>query len=513
MDLAKKIIIYSLGLASIGLAIAVISAGYLVLMPDSELFGYHYLTGSLVNQTDEYTEGLNDYEAIEVDSNRFDISLYPVDSNSIEVDFANNASGFTQEDINKFDYTYTYDNVNKTIKLKVEEPSKGIIFYNKAYINIGIPNTVDAKDINIKSSGGQVILGEETPFGNLDPLTFNTSNLTIENTKAPMKLQNFTVTENFSISNVSGRTDILNNVDTNVEINSEIGSFTFGEGTQTYDIAGDLVIQASNAYVKAGNVGGNATYNYETGSGLIKLKEVSKDVDIRTSNTQVHIESALKNVTIISEYNTIKIDNIGIQEDSGNYNAVLNITNGSIEIGSIYYALDVVSTRGNVTVDNAYWDANITTTYGDVSINYNENAPRIKDVQDQHSYLTLNVETTEGSIEATNLKTETSLNVASGSSTASIQAEFLEINLGNTINAGRKEINVVIPPLENYDLKAITSNGGVDILAADAYKTEWTQNDVDSETGKFVYEKSIQSGSVVNTITITSTAGTINVTV
>lgn len=511
MNLVKKIILYMIGVIAIVFVAVIVACAYLVFVPDSQIYGYHYLSGDIVTSTEEYTDGLLTYENIEVESYGFDIMLYPQDEklDKVMITFENNANGFTKEEITTFDYMYSYDSLTKTIKVKVDEPYSGLMFYSKAYIKIGVPETTVAKGVIVKSNGGKITIGEETPFGNLAPLPFETTSLTIENTSAAMTLQNFTTSSTgvLFITNTSGITDILSDVSSDVIIVSKIGSFNFGTETANTDIAGNLDIQARNAYVNVtGNIGGEMSQVGD--SGLIKLGVIEGDVYINTENGEVEIGTVLGNLSIISKFNTIKIDNVGMTTNYI-YSASINSDNGNILIENCYYDLEVNSTRGNITVLNAFWDTAITTTYGDVSINYNEDTTATKNINGVISAKTLSVTTTEGNITATNLKTVSTLSVAS-SSAAKITAEFLEINGNNIVNIGRRESTVKVP-VSTYTFKVTTSNGGINILAGDAYKTSWLSAELNAETNVYEYSKDMLGGSTANDLTITSTAGKINV--
>ena len=66
-------------------------------------------------------------------------------------------------------------------------------------------------------------------------------------------------------------------------------------------------------------------------------------------------------------------------------------------------------------------------------------------------------------------------------------------------------------PVSTYTFKVTTSNGGINILAGDAYKTSWLSAELNAETNVYEYSKDMLGGSTANDLTITSTAGKINV--
>ena len=526
MDLAKKIITYSLGVIALLLVLVLVFAGYLVLVPNSDLFGYHYLSSSsAIIDYDEYTDAfaLANYEKIEVESHGFDIELYPQDEkmDRIMVTFKKGAKGFTSENIKSISYQYAYSDVTKTISIKVIEPKTGFMIYDSSYIKIGIPDTSNEKEVKVTSAGGTITFGEETPFGALEPLTFETTSLTIKNTRARMILQNFSmnIAGTLSIENKSGRTDILSDVGDysgiekggDVHIISEIGSFTFGTETVRYDIGGNLTIDTKNSYVTAGNIGGSVSQVSD--SGALDVLTINEDLYINTDDSVTNVVKVLKGVEINSKYNTIEIGSIG-QNISLLYQAVINLTNGNIVIGNAYYDLDITSTRGNVTVSNAFLDANIETTYGDINITYNAITSSIKSGSGSSVvYKTLNVTTIEGNIVANNIKAVTSLQVDPNSN-ASITANFLAINGNTFVKAGRREITVNVPFAEfNYEVK--TKTGGVNILAGVTIKSTWLEADKNTELNIFTTGLIALDGNIAtntDVIIVSSTAGKINFT-
>jgi len=526
MDLAKRIITYSLGIIALLLVIVLAFAGYLVLIPNSEIFGFHYIpsSGAIIDY-DEYTDAfaLANYEKIEVESHGFDIELYPQNEkmDRIMVTYKKAAQGFTNQDIETLSYQYSYSDVTKTISIKVIEPSTGFMIYDSAYIKIGIPDTSTAKDVKITSAGGEITFGEPTLFGAIEPLVFETNSLTVKNTRAKMVLQNFTLDTagTLSIENKSGRTNILSDVGVydelekggDVYIKSEIGSFTFGTELVRYDIGGNLTIETKNSYVTAGNIGGSVSQVSE--SGALDVLTIDEDLYINTDDSVTNVVKVLKSVEIISKYNTIEIGSIGESINLA-HQAVIDLTNGNIIIGNAYYDLTITSTRGNVTVENAFLDADIQTNYGDVNITYNAITSAIKSGSGPSTvYKTLSVITKEGNIVANNIKAVTVLQV-DPSSNAGITANFLEINGNTFVKAGRREIDVVVPFAEfNYEVK--TQTGGVNILAGVIIKANWLEADKNTELNIFTTGIIALDGNIAtntNVIIVSSTAGKINFT-
>jgi hypothetical protein len=520
MALAKKILMYISGIVALALVAVIIGAGYLILVPDSEIMGYHYLSGNAFEQTIEHTESapLNFYNNLVINSGGFNLIIEPQNEklDRIMVEFLPNAMGFTKEAVDNIDYSFSY--ASNTITFTVNTPEKGLMFYNNAYIKIGMPDITRQINLKVTSRGGEVTIGQKTPFGSLAPLVLETSDITIVNTRAPMTLQNFTTdpTGTLKITNKSGRVNILGEVGSytqragDVILISEIGSFTFGTEEERYNIGGNLTIDAENAYVKAGNVGGNAEQT--TISGYVDLKTVREDLVIDTKDSETKVEKVLGTVTVESDYNTIEIGQIGETLDETKRVRII-LLNGNIVIGKCYYNVEVNSNRGDVTLNEVFSNVDVTTTYGEVTVIYNAVTSAQKPIT--NDYKTLEITTTDGNITAKNIKAIATLQVGV-SSNATILAEFLEVNGQSRVDAGRREFTVKVP-VANFNYEAITSTGGIEVLAGAEYKTMWSVDDGDiynETTKKWSTGVIAMNGSVeTNTdkLTITSSAGKINI--
>ncbi|MGD9901295.1 MAG: hypothetical protein AB7S44_02025 [Spirochaetales bacterium] len=518
MDLAKKIISYMIILLGLAIVAGLVSASYLYLVPNSQIFGFYFISGSGTEFYDNYTEHLSEYEIIEVDTYKFNVEVFPQedDLGQVQVTFTNNAVGFANSGETEFSYAINYDSVTKTIHISTVEPTSGLILYTDASLRVGFPNISSEKEIIVNSHGGSVTLGTAGTV-------LETNDITITNGKAAMAIQNFTMNSasTLSITNGAGITNIFGNVAGNVVIDSEIGSFNFANDAQTYfyNVGGDLNILGDNPAVKVGDVAGDVSVYAD--NGLLYTGTIDGGLTITTVNGEATIDKVMKNVTITSGYNTITINSIG-EAESSLYQASINSDNGNIEIGDCYYELHAEADRGSITVLNAYYDTYIQTTYGDVIVNYALDANLLKNIEQADSFKTLEVTTTEGNITATNLRTLTSLAVAE-SSTAQIIADFLVINGHNTIVCGRRE-SIVRVPIDEHTLNVYTQSGDVNIQVGSAYKTSWQSSDlIDHEVNTtapasmtYGYTVQILSGGsanlyVDNTLSVQSTTGKINV--
>jgi|LGOV01.1.fsa_nt_gb hypothetical protein len=514
MDLLKKIFTYTMILVGLAIAVVIISAAYLVLVPDGEIFDYHYFAGTTIEVVDDYDLGALDYDKIIINTYGFDVNVYPqdIDVTEVKVSFKTNANTFTKDDTNSYEYIYNYSSDTNTITISTLEPESGITFYNDAIISVGLPEVFDDKTVTIVSHGGNVTVGAEQSVAPGAPaaLDFEIDSLFITNTKAQTIIQNTEISTLLQIDNTRGRTEILNNIGGDVILASDIGSFYFGEGDTMFDIAGTLSVDADNPAVEAGNISGEVSFI--SNSGLLKLEDVSRGIYVDTTSGEIEIATVLEGVSIISDFNTVTIDTVG-SESGTQYLADVHTTNGNIVIGNCYFPLAASSERGDITIDNAFEGVGIETTYGDVDITYNEDATATKD---DTTLKTITVVSENGNITVSNIKGIANLTIDDGSS-ATITASFLEINGENHVNAGRRESFIYLPS-DAYGLNVYSKNDDVEIFVGDVDKSSWLPADFVTETSRYEIETQVfydeelpASVYTDDIITITSTMGKINV--
>ena len=141
MELFKKLMTYTIILLGLAFVATLVSASYLYLVKDSEIFGYYYVSGTALEYTDTYYSNLTTYEAIEVETYGFDVEIYPQTDNlnEIQITYTNNALGFTKSGEKEFDYNVTYDESTNTIRFATVEPTSGLILYSNAQLTLGLP--------------------------------------------------------------------------------------------------------------------------------------------------------------------------------------------------------------------------------------------------------------------------------------------------------------------------------------------------------------------------------------
>lgn len=487
MELAKKIFVYSMVLLGLIITAGLVAASYLFLVPDGQIFGFYYVSGSIGTETDTYTEGANTYDTLEIETIGYDVYLYPKeDATEITVAITSNVNGYARAGGSEFGYIYDYNTDSGVLRIKTIEPFGGAMFYNDATLFIAVPEVAIPKDVRIKSSGSKIILGDITEPEGSDLTTqhMELGNVLIENGTGEIKIQNFTIDNSLSISNVAGRTEVLGDVNADVVLGSSIGTFIFrDEDNELTDITGNLTVNASNAAVEVGNLytytieeedeaapGGYATIevggqlSYNGASGLLEVAGAKGDVFITTNNCEVDLGTVEKNLSIESDFGKVIVDKIGLSYDS-DYSAYINAENGSITINETHYELELVTKHGSIDVTNSFAYVDAVSEYGDITVSFAPSAV----ARD------LRAISIEGSITAENIKGVAYIQVRD-SGMAQVSASFLEVNGTSTIIGSRRTVDLVVP-IDLFKLDITALDGGLDIVVADVYKTSWQEAD------------------------------------
>ena len=188
MGLAKKIFMYTMLLVALCLAAVIIGAGYLVLAPNSTLFGYSFVMGNARALTEVIYENADTFESLNITTKNYKVYVDVIEpsefttSSVIEINMYRYSSAFTNSEIKEFNFEYIYNEEDNSYTINVIEPDKGIVFAADAYIEILIPHTNDNINVNVTSGGSNVYIGKkdsETNSGEEEVLVLN--NLTITN--------------------------------------------------------------------------------------------------------------------------------------------------------------------------------------------------------------------------------------------------------------------------------------------------------------------------------------------
>ena len=511
MGLAKQLLVYSGILLGLAFGAIMVMASYLLLVPDSDIRGFYYVSGSTSDISREYLSvpdidggplGPGDYyDEIVLKSHKFDINLYQHGNEEaqdrIYLDFSRTANGFAREGGREFDYDLNYDKESNTLTIETIEPRGGFILYNDAKLEIGLPKyAINANRLTVESNGGKVELGSNF---SQDPMLFD--DVEISNSRARMELNNIEINNSLNIENKSGRVIVKSNIGGDVRLESELSSFVFrdNDGNLT-DIDGDLQLGEDadnvlkNVSVEARNINGSLAYF--TKGGLLKVNNVSNDIHIRTDNADVVINKAYSNdIDIVSSYNSIKIAQLGQETSTGK--ALIRLNNGSIEIGDSYLELDIEAARGSVEVENLYRYADITTTYGDIDVSFPDPEVLIEDGKNPVEE-DIRIRTENGNVNVQNLSGAADIKVPRSSDLAKIYVHFITVDKDSTILAGRRGVELKLPNSENdeYDIDVYTSgdvedNGGFGNINSD-FKSPEDPEEFDE--GRYINEYLVYVG-------------------
>lgn len=546
MELVKKIIASILIICGIALAGIIICCGVMIAFPEVKIFGYSYLnTNSNEEQIYEFSDFASSSINIKVDSNDFDIKI--VEGSKNEIVLHNQVFGFTKAaDSERFaTVDWTADYTGGDFVFKVNEP-EGLFFTRKTSLTIKLNSTNAGKTLNVLTTTrkGQTTLGDEDKI-----LSVNDLSCTCTNARGGVNLENVKINGNLNITNILGRINVKNKVNGTVTIDSAVGTYIFGD-------VDNLVVnpcstkEISSPSITVENCG---KLSYTAPSGNLRINGyLFKESEVKTEKASIYVETCLNNILFEGDDAHFTINQIGnfVKDSTSNlnswdwkissedYTAYLEVTNGSIDIGTSYFPIVANSEKGKITIENALNHVEAISTSGSISVTFNDGTERDinsvdTDVNTLNKYINnnfvkyldnhknLDLTTEQGAVCVNNIRN--SVNVSADSAT--ITANFLKVNGESTIASTSKAIKVNAPN-ENFKLKVrMDKNSGAKIgihfgeISVDSYDEDLTAEGnngrvvkVEDDTTKgFDVRVAEASNDTTNIINITNKTGAISV--
>lgn len=473
MELVKKIIASILIICGVALAGIIICCGVMIAFPEVKIFGYSYLnTNSNEKQIYEFSDFASSSINIKVDSNDFDIKI--VEGSKNEIILNNQVFGFTKAaDSERFaTVDWTADSNSGDFVLKVNEP-EGLFLTRKTSLTITLNSTNAGKTINVLTTTrkGQTTLGKEDKV-----LSVNDLSCTCTNARGGVNLENVKINGNLNITNILGRINVKNKVNGIVTIDSAVGTYNFGDVSH-------LVVnpcstkEISSPSITVENCG---KLNYTAPSGNLRINGyLFEQSEVRTEKASIYIETCLKNILFEGDDAHFTINQIGnfVKDSTSNlnswdweissedYTASLEVTNGSIDIGTSYFPIVANSKKGKITIENALNHVKADSTNGSISVTFNDGTKRATNSVDTevnalNTYINenfvkyldnhenLDLTTEQGAVCVNNIRNSVSISADS----ATINASFLKVVGESTIASTSKAITVNAPN-ENFKLK------------------------------------------------------------
>ena len=389
-----------------------VSAAWLILIPDSKIFGVSYSSfnkNEVVKVNNLSSIRYSDYSKIIVDTTSDGYGRSSVEVNYgtglSEVRFIQNSKGFLKGDARN-EYKLTVDNSGGILNIKLLEPNYNFLCLNsqtKIKLNISQINdpSVANLDITIKTNSGSIKLGGPTDES-LQAFEMRILNADLDSKSGKIKLSHLAdISNTLNLVSKTNTITIEDNISAqNTSISAEKGKIS----TQDF-INGNLTITSKKSHVEVGNVAGNVFL--DTKSGTTNIKKVGGNFQ-----TGSHIDNAYLNIEEVA--GSVSINNYE--------------TDITVNIDKILGETLIKAGARNVDIDELYGYANITTKSGSISVN-----------KTSSNNNNLVLQTTSGTI----------------------NAELLNVNNDNIFISTSGTINIKYDSAEEFVLYATSVKGSV----------------------------------------------------
>lgn len=463
-------ILLLIGLCCVGLL-------YIFFVPGASLFNLCYVTYNNTYETEKY--GNANISQIELKSQNYSVSILPSSNTTIYATMYTNAFGFTTlQHKNASISTPTIE--NGTMSFTVDEP-EGALIATRSYIKLHIPTD---KAYTLKISNNRAPVTINSPDIKINELiyTTNNGNLDINNAhiygKLDLSLGNsyFTLNENTKLTN------------NNVELDITTGKFDSSKVT-----LGDIEIVKNRRGVIVVGDCNKLTEDIRSAGGRISVKNVKTSLTVITSDTNVYADTINGSATI----SLTKAGNASIKNLTGAGLSSITTSYGYIDVENCYSDIFLTSTYGNITIDNAFKMCTVVSSYGNVNINYNELAVAFNPNSVDRK---IEASVKNGTFTATGVE-NININVT-GNARLNIKMKNIREASNITVNKGSAHVEVYAFAV--YKLKTTSSSGYVNVNLLQI-------NESGGYTDKDHPQVDVNGGSDVNSLTITSTSGSITV--
>lgn len=440
-------------LITIAFAFVFSIAAYLILVPNSSVFGLKYASNT-EKVTYEYTNEektqllrLKDYSKIIINAQNGEGHTHvQINAGAVsgmtnsQVVLMQNTKGFMRTDAES-KYTLSCVASGSTLTINVTEPQYNFLqIANNTTLAINLYTTSDnlvGTHFEINTGSGNVTLGGQIiPTESGKSLTFGSANITTKSGAITMN----------SVAQTSGA----------MNIKSDTGAITI-HGNKTF-----------------------TNLNLETSGGKILAEDLTANVNIKSFNSRVHLGNITGNVDFEMESGILEIGNI-----SGKLKSENKILYTTVKVKEVHGAVTLINDEGNFAVD-------ILKTYGDVAIRSGNKPIKIAEV-----YGKTDIETIGGSIEIKKMETNASdlyLKTKSGT----ILANYDLVRGNNTFLTQNGMVKFKFSTNAQFMLSASSENGRV-------YRT-W----LDDSTNP-LENVEVGGGNAANNVIITSTSGHVRI--
>ena len=343
-------------------------AGYLVLVPESSVFGLQYLSNSTIHIFDKFSGNtlvnFSGYNKIVVDvaggkghthvQVNYDNPMGMINSQII---LAEDTKGFTRVG-SSLDYDISVNRSGGVMTISVTEPEYNFLqLVNNTVLKLNVHqnDSISGAEIIIKTGSGNVRLGGKSTDTGI-ALKTTTGKVDIKTLSGNITLtEDLEVTSSASFVSESGSISILGKVDdhlaednSNQVNNKTIPSVVLQSKTgkiSTADINGDISIKTFNSHVALGNIVGDIDVDME--SGILNLKNVGGNL-VSENHLLYTAVSALEvkgNVTLINDDGNFAVDIKSVKGETA-----IRTGNKTVKIGNVEKACTVRTINGIIDV-------------------------------------------------------------------------------------------------------------------------------------------------------------------
>ena len=359
-------------------------AGYLVLVPQSSIFGLQWVSNSQIHIIEQFEKNgplikFSNYNKIVVDiaggkgHSHVQVNYdNPTGLTNSQIIFAEDTKGFTRVGAS-LDYSISVVPSGSTLNITVSEPEYNFLqLVNNTVLKLNVyqADSISGAEIIVKTGSGNVRLGgKSTDTGTA--LKTTTGKVDIQTVSGSIVLtENLDVTSSAKFISESGSIQITGEVDDHLDAGNQANNRTIPSVVlqsktgkiSSADINGNLSIKTFNSHLALGSIVGNIDVDME--SGILNLKNVSGNL-VSENHLLYTAVSALEvkgNVTLVNDDGNFSVDIKSIKGQTA-----IRTGNKTVKLGNVEKACTVQTINGLIDVTKSSTNSSklvLTTTGG-----------------------------------------------------------------------------------------------------------------------------------------------------
>lgn len=348
-------------------------AAYLILVPESSLFGLRYLSNSQIHVIDKFEQDklvkFADFGKIIVNveggKGHTHVQINHDNPNGIvnsQIRLLEDTKGFTRVESASDDYSISVQRSGAVLTINITEPEYNFLqLVNNTVLQLNVHDhdSISGANIEIRTGSGNVTLGGKSTSTGV-ALKTDTGRIDVKTTSGSVLLtENLEVTVGATIVSESGAINIQGAVDdhlgdSNKDNNRIIPTMNLESKTgkiQVADINSDVNIKSFNSNITFGSVVGNVDIDME--SGILNFKNISGNLisENHLLYTTVNAEKVFGDITLVNDDGNFSVNIQEAQGDvairSGSKTIKLGLVYGNCTVETINGAIDVTKHTNN----------------------------------------------------------------------------------------------------------------------------------------------------------------------